>query len=395
MSTGAEGDDSPTGEFTVNDDGVSPAAELTQIWGEYQEQVNDAENAAEASQVAFNMINQMSEVQAEAEDDAGVGGDSSVSAMVEGFINQLADRKSYLSRSTLKQVWNDELSAAKAAQTIEGDLPGNFKDFLEETLVSVTKTVFTDVQSDDVSYELRFDDGNDTVLSVDRSTLFNCKKFWEAYCSESGQYPARHESYGENEWDGFVGRLIEDLETVDREVGPRTAAFRAVKNHVRHATAYADLEDAVERGGVWIDDDPDEGDPTEIRVLRQDIARVTNNHEVTDRALQSEIKARGATVERLGGKVSESTHVFGNWQTYWCFDPDEVPTPDEYDEEPEDPVDRVDDALDSSDETDDDDEDDDSGETGGSESGQIGSFGVDPDEDGESDPENGGDDDGE
>jgi hypothetical protein len=338
---------------TTGDEEMIPDQRLAEIWTEYESELRNLDGG-QGTRKAIEMIEEMSAVQADVEVNATDSGDR-IELIIEGYINQIADRKSYLTRTSLKEIWDEEVSRAKSAATVDDEFPTQFCPLIKETLDSVEKKVTLDSDSSEAEYTLAFDDGRDTNFSVPRGTLFSEKKFWEAYTSASGQYPLRPDME-DAEWGNFIGSVIEPLEETTWEDGPRTSAFYQLENLVATSVAYGTLSDAVEHGGVYVDNEPP--NHTEVWVLREDIARILQTHDISDRALQIEISTRDAHAaaarndpddeDSTGGgrSVSYSTHVNGLWQTFWQLNADSFDEPDAYIEDPDDREDREDAAID-------------------------------------------------
>lgn len=379
---------------------LSPSQRINEIWQHYNEELREL-NGGPGTQMAIEMIQEMSAVQAEVE---AADPNGTLGMQVEGYINQLADRKSYLGRKNLKSVWEDAVEAAKAEQSVEDGVPTQFSQLIRKTVQEpVTKTITRDADSSEATYEFRFDDGQDTSFTVPRGTVFSQQKFWEAYTSESGQYPTLDDDIEKEGWMNFIGGVLEEVEEVKYEDGPQTAAFHSLENKVKTATAYSTLEDAVDHAGVYVDDEPP--DHTEVWVLREDIAQIVAATDITDRRLQGEIASRDAHADAVrndaydetgeGGSdaVSWSTTVHGLWQTVWQLNADEFESPDDYIEDPENQQEREDAAIDEareksgSDTVGDSDEDDE-------ETGMTGEFGPSNEDTDDGEDEGGNDEQG-
>lgn len=145
---------------------------------------------------------------------------------------------------------------------------------------------------------------------------------------------------GPNQWAEYIGPLIKEWSTIIESKGPRTVATEALQNTIARSTAYPTVEHMVDHHGVGIDDDPEDGDPSEIWVRFTDVATICEDHGITPRGLQVELDAKGHTVDRVDG-VSESTHVHGEWVTYWVL-PADFADVREYEPDPENATDRID-----------------------------------------------------
>lgn len=185
-------------------------------------------------------------------------------------------------------------------------------------------------------------------------------------------------------WGNWIAPFISEHSREVESKGPRTVAVEAIANHIGRATAFPTVEAMVDRHGVRIDDDPEDGDPTEIWVPYSDIAQIAEDHGIKPRALQVEVAARDLTAEGRGNSVSASSTVRNEEVTYWVFDPS-IATPQSYDPNAETPTERIDRVMD----------EDEDAEDAGAEPGLIGSSHDDLEEMGLDDPreDDGGEDD--
>lgn len=332
-------DDAMPDDVAVTTDEDEPVTELQTVFAEAQAKICDAGSGGEAMRAAMDAAEEMAEIEVE----ASAAESEQVNMMAHAFLNDLSDAHDALTRKPIRNVWENARENLEKQQKLETGEAVVFNDLLEDVLVGVTKKVTTDLSStEETEYVLEFRDG--TGLTVTQSTLMDERALWKAYTAAmEGDYPERYGSE-ESDWDNFIGSLIEDLETVEQEVGPRTAALNALENYVKSSTAYGNLVDAVEKGGVYVDDEPPKH--SEVRVPREAIASITSTHEITDRALQAELSARGLSGPSLDGdKVSYNTSVNGRWQTFWHLDGDYFDEVGPYEEEAADPIDRMDDVA--------------------------------------------------
>jgi hypothetical protein len=141
-----------------------------------------------------------------------------------------------------------------------------------------------------------------------------------------------------DDWPEIIGPFIQKRTEVEWNKGPRTCATEALQNHVHRSVAYATVEDMVDHHGVRIDDDPDDGSPSEIWIPNTEVSKVCDDHSISERALQVQLNADGYTVDRIGG-VSETTFVHGDKFTYWVLSADFADV-GSYEPEPESMADR-------------------------------------------------------
>jgi len=336
----------------------APTAKLNAAFETFEQDVKDAKNAGTAMKLCLDAAACFAEIQTKASDDD----EDRIQSMAKAYLNQLSDTKSGVARKNVRAHWQDKLNELETKRKLEEGEAVSFNNLLRNTLTGVTKKVTEDKSSnEETSYQLEFsdaegDDADGTEITVTQSTLFDSRGLWQAYTSaQEGRYPDRIETE-EVDWDNLMANLLEDIgEEVEYETGARTAAFMALENYVKNATAYGNHEDAVENGGVYVDAEPKAHD--EVLVPREAIASITNTHELTDRALQEEISARGLTGSSTGGnKVSMSTTLNGNWQTFWSLDGEYFNDVGAYKEKAEDPLDRMGPAPGDGDGSDDDDQ---------------------------------------
>lgn len=362
----------------------SPMAQMKTVFDDALEQAEDGPGAGDWMQLCIETGEQFAEIIVD-------NNERGLESTAKAYLNELADRHDAVHRSDVREIWQSDMEDLRRQQAVESGDAVIFADLIEETLTSVKKKVTTDKSStSETEYVLKFDDAQNTKLTCPQGTVYEQRDLWKAYtAAQVGNYPERV-GCEEVEWDNFISQVFEDVgETVESETGPRHSALQALENHVKEATAYGNVVDAIEHGGVYVDAEPPEH--TEVRVPREAVASVTSTHEITDRALQAEISARGVSSDNLpGSKVSKSTTIEGRWQTFWHLSADKFDEVGTYKEEAIDPIDRMDDAppVEDDDENDDDDEsgdvvndDDDGGDDGDDDGapGRIGSSGGDDD----------------
>lgn len=123
-------------------------------------------------------------------------------------------------------------------------------------------------------------------------------------------------------WAEWIAKFIEEYSTVEPSRGPRTAALDRLTEWVGRNTAYLDMEDAVDRGGMRID-----LDNGELHIRNGEIKRWCDAEEIAPTTFQSELSVRGLLTERVSGASEQTTiEVDGEYQTvtYWVFDLDRL-----------------------------------------------------------------------
>jgi hypothetical protein len=270
---------------------------------------------------------------------------------------QLANISTY-NKSQLKKKVN---SAAQKAKN-QADSRRTFNEVLSDDLVEVVKVTSTDHHQGTV-YRWHFKRGTvETRQSKDEThSHFSWHHFRDDYYDATGEMPAKphDELLNGEEWREFITELIDQRGRDDPNKGPRTCAIDELKGYIRSSKGYAELEDALQFDGVYIDDDPENGDPDEVWVSNATIKRICDNNELGGtRALQLELDARNLTSTEVAG-VSHTETINNRSVTFWRLRVD-VATPAEYVVSPQTPAQRV--AQRNAQQ---DDDDDDAGQGGG------------------------------
>jgi len=224
--------------------------------------------------------------------------------------------------------------------------------YLETNLVRVKKYESTDHHADP-RYLWEFDDN--TAVETTSGLPYEWYEFWKKltaatdkqllpeFASEEigdpdddPQYAALSLGPESRPWakDNYI-QCISDLEgdrvTHVETVGPRTEVWEAVRNHIARSRAVTDLSAAIEHKAVHVTH-TDEGDLAEVWVPTAIINREADEHGVEPHALHSEVVARGADSDELGGeKIAEAKRAGTTTARFWRLDAthDEVPEPDE------------------------------------------------------------------
>lgn len=280
---------------------------------------------------------------------------------------QISDAANYYTKSDLVDLIED--AAAEQSQADADRRP--FDEVLENDLDEVVIVRTTDAKQSTL-YRWQFNGTSvETQATSEGRTHFSWSDFRDEYFDAVGEDPGKPtpERRGGEEWREYVVALVEDRSREVTTRGPRSDAVDGLKNFIRRSKAYGDIEDMVERDGLRLVDESDDG-PAELWVPNKEIKRICDEYELgTVRELQLELDARGHSVDRING-VSESTFVNNSKVTYWVLDA-EIAAPSEFVEDPVDPAEQV--REEESEDTDADDEDEDSNP------GAIGSVGTDPD----------------
>lgn len=296
------------------------------------------------------------------------------SAQASAYCGQIAEAAEFYNKTDLKGLLDEALEEEREANDGRQPLDQLIEEELEEVVI-----VKTSDARQSTLYRWHFKGGVmfETQSTKDGRTHFSWPEFRNEYFDAAHRDPAKpvQERRSGNDWRRFIVNIMDERAREVETRGPRTTAIDSLQNFIRRSTAYADIEHMVDFDGICIDDDPEDGDPSEIWIPNHDIKRICDTSELDSvRALQVELDARGFTVDRVTG-VSEQTFVHGNSCTYWVLDAD-IATPGGYDADPKDPAEQVFAEQNEYDQSEDDDE---------SGSGKIGTVGTAPDQSGDRD----------
>lgn len=259
--------------------------------------------------------------------------------------------------------WHTKTDVRQQIQTALEELDGKgktpFDDVVRERLRSVQVIRTTD-HKQGTTYRWEFADctiETEGGGGKNRRGHFNWNNFRDLYLEASGNDAAKPQSdfRGGDEWRSFIVDMIDERGTSTTFEGPRTVAVKELANRIRNSNGYGTLGAMVDRDGVYVDlqvrDDlpawwqafapeqefqkgedslyPAPGSVREVRIPNHLATRVAENNEITPRALQVELNARGHVPPRMGGRVSETKWVNGNERTWWVLSPD-LATPQVY-----------------------------------------------------------------
>jgi hypothetical protein len=216
-----------------------------------------------------------------------------------------------------------------------------FNKVIEEDLIEVVKSKSTDHHQRTV-YHWRFPGGivETRQSKDDKHSHFDWGHFRHDYFDATDEMPDPPENSGSEDWVAFLVEQIEENLRVDKSKGPRTCAVDELRGNIRSKTGYAELEDAIRHDGVYIDDDPENGDPDEVWVPNAIIKRICDNNELNStRALQLELDARGLSSPQIVG-VSHTERINDRSVTFWRLAVD-IATPAGYVTDPKTPAQKV------------------------------------------------------
>jgi hypothetical protein len=189
----------------------------------------------------------------------------------------------------------------------------------------------------DTRYVWEFSDGTtvETASGTGHRSHFAWPDFRDEIWEAGGPYLNTPESdYADGqEWREFIVRLQNQHKIEKESTGPRTKAIEYLRTRIRNADGFGQLADAADYQGVYVEideDRPAEEDPVDTESPQQDcpLWRVdeimfpndwaksaSEEYEVTTRAVQNELSARGYT---LGDRsVSSTEYVDGRYPTFW------------------------------------------------------------------------------
>jgi len=141
------------------------------------------------------------------------------------------------------------------------------------------------------------------------------------------------------EWSSWIVTQEQAHGVEKVSMGPRTNAVEYLKKRVRNADGYGNLRDAADMQGVYAEvnnDPPEDADPLDTDAPEQecpewrvDLLMIPNEwakeaaeeFDVTTRALQNELDARGFTLDETTS-VSSQEWIGGRYETFWTLNGD-------------------------------------------------------------------------
>lgn len=300
----------------------------------------------------------------------------------------LADAAKYPTKTSIKEIIQNKIE-----EIDDNDKKKPLNEVILKRLDEVVVVRSTDMKQNPI-YRWHFENGIvETGGGTEGREHFSWFNFRDEYLEATGQDAAKPESgYRDgDEWREFIVDVISDRSREMESYGPRTQAKDALANHIRRSTAYSDVEVAVERDGTYIeipDESPmdrqmlpqhgvnlsmphssstsmadqvdtfsswqtppkkpvgekEEGDVPdsvmEVWVPGHIVDRVVESENVTHQALQTELNARGLTVDRMRGRVTEHVWVSGTQQKFWVLSP-ELAEPMTYTPNPRSPAEQL------------------------------------------------------
>lgn len=249
-------------------------------------------------------------------------------------------------RNTTKTGIKDDIEDAVQASLESGTTRTPINGYLLQNVKRVERVRSTDANQD-AMYQWVINDPEAGTFRIETGpdpsvdSHFKWKSLRYAIYDAGGVWPADPipALQSQKAWESFIVSLIDEKGVdVDHE-GVRTLAVQSLQNHIARSVAYPTIEDMIRYSGVRIDDDPEDGTPTEIWVRSQEIANICNDCAVETRGLQVELDAQGYTIDRVSG-VSERASVDDAMISYWVLDA-EIADPAEYDPDPEGAVERT------------------------------------------------------
>lgn len=258
----------------------------------------------------------------------------------EADANAQCGQLSAVSTYTKKQLWDKvETAAEKQEQSRNTKRP--FDEVIKNDVIEVVRVKSTDAYQNTI-YRWRFTDGEVVTKNSkdDTNSHFSWPNFRDDYFDVTQEMPSPPNRSDSEAWREFIAGTLDEKSRTETSKGARTCAFDELRGYIEMCTGYAKPGDALQNDGVHIDDDPEDGSPSEIWVPNQQIKRICDNNELSSmRGLQVELDARNLTSSKVVG-ASHTTRVNGRLTTFWRLNAS-IATPDTYIVEPERPVDAV------------------------------------------------------
>ncbi len=336
----------PSGYLNATDEtGAVAAADL-------MDRLTERLKAADAS------VTKLKERRAAAEAVAEIAADSDRPAAVVNEAMNNAGMVAQRSNTKKDQITDPIRSATESVRLQQSkaqiclDRGYGLDEYLEQNLVQVKKWQSTDHHADP-RFEWEFNDG--AVVETSSGTAYSPYEFWVKLADATDKYqllpefaseeigdPEKDPQYAElslgpdsRPWSDFkyiqcITDLKRDRVKYVETVGPRTEVWEAVRNHIARSRAVTDLKQAVDHKAIHVT--YDDGNLAEVRVPTMVINNKAEEHGITTDGLHSEVVARGADSNELGGeRIAEPKRAGTTTLRFWRLDAthDEVPEPDE------------------------------------------------------------------
>lgn len=196
-------------------------------------------------------------------------------------------------------------------------------DWIETHVEKVTIVRTTDAKQNTL-FRWHLDTGGvvETETTKDGIAHFRPDTLQNRIYEETGVLPGKPTDgrRSGDDWKQYIVGFVDRVKNEVTATGNRTVAHEKLKNWVQQNPAYHDLQDALEAQAMRYDPDEDE-----IHIPRHHISRITDQVEITNRAFQVELDARGVLSDRVAG-ASESTRIsYGDsvqYVSYWVLDLD-------------------------------------------------------------------------
>lgn len=224
----------------------------------------------------------------------------------------------------LKRAEKDYDKIAAKVNASEGDGRPHITRLLREHVTTIEKLSAGETASE-ATYRFNFDSGESLV--VDSETLYSPTEFRRAYNGVFDVLPVYDGGSDDGideEWEDLLHDLQQARLVVKEDaVGPRTAAIRALRNHIATLPAYLAPKEAAERNGVLLDLDPEELERDDetgrweaeadiVWVPSEEIAEVCDEADISVEALRVEMDNRDL---RVG--TSEEYRIGGGRKSYF------------------------------------------------------------------------------
>lgn len=304
-------------DVTVKDDARESATVLiAAVEDSTKEKMREAESDARTGAIAKSGAADIARIM------AGEG-DEGDKTTARAAINGIADSQSSVRRDSLRSVFRDTMEEQeKQEKMAQGEFV--WETLVEMSVTDVKKSRTTDVSASEAWYIFTFDVSGDTITTtITQDQVFDRKAMWKAFIANSQNlYPERTDNDEEEKWDNFISGVITEVgETVETIVGPRTAGITRLASKVNTSVAFSNLRDAIEEGGVYVDEEPP--NHSEIWIPREKVGDTKTTDDVTDRMLQNEISERGMNISD-GESVSSTEYVDGRRAVFWRVTPEFV-----------------------------------------------------------------------
>jgi hypothetical protein len=240
-------------------------------------------------------------------------------SLVGGFVREVADE----TRTSIPDLEDMVDEATGGGGDDENNYPP-LDEWLDENVDQVSVHRTTD-HIQDTTYRFRFTGGEVVISHATRDgrTHNSWTQMVDEVFDATGDMvaPPRSGLRDTTAWMSWMREFIDERGEDSETEGPRSAVVRSLRNRIEMARGTGELLDLLRHSAVWIDDNPETGDPSEIWIPNHWGVELADSNGTTPKKVVHELAERGHTVPGARG-CSHSTKVNGRDITVWKLSAD-------------------------------------------------------------------------